>query len=124
MKIREGFVSNSSSTSFVFVGIELGLVEACERLQFTIGEDESYRDLFDEKMVGSDLDYQVAEEEGTVFLGKCIAELSASFPSRIVCKKPKEFIENSEQQIKDCKKIFKALNWEEKPVILIGTTFL
>lgn len=85
MKIRNGFVSNSSSSSFAVVmfGVSLGLNEMINKILLGSEADldikEDVSDCYDQGaqigvMVG-DLDCFVYETEDTVYLGKCLTRI-------------------------------------------------
>ena len=62
MKVREGFASNSSSSSFVIIGIKFSQVMEDDRLQefYKFGLDDSYQDT-DDIVIGKTISYMSDE---------------------------------------------------------------
>jgi hypothetical protein len=74
MKIRNGFVSNSSSSSFIIYGTKLSVNKLNEMMNIDIVDDEYDYDAIDnnlsKKIKNTDLKYYIEYENGTIYIGR------------------------------------------------------
>lgn len=80
MKVREGFVSNSSSSSFVLRGIEIKEKELAKIWDIDTKSEDLFELLYSEAhkrklMIESTRDYFDGEPTGKVVIGKDLGEL-------------------------------------------------
>lgn len=68
MKIRNGFISNSSSSSFVCWGIRLDYDELIEKLKINQNEDDDFYDNIDEKLEETNLSW-ISNDNGVAWIG-------------------------------------------------------
>lgn len=82
MKTRNGFVSNSSSSSFIIAGISLSEKELARRLGISVEEaeeseieaGESLCDILEDKLESMDIDYDYDYEEGQFCIGEGLSD--------------------------------------------------
>jgi hypothetical protein len=98
MKIRNGFVSNSSSSSFVVYGYHLSEDDAAEKLGIEESEDgEEFWDTIDaffDKPEYEDYQYYVGEDDNSLYFGRNLSSIRDE-------ETFKEFKKGVKEQFKD-----------------------
>jgi hypothetical protein len=98
MKIRNGFVSNSSSSSFVVYGYHLSEDEVADKLDIDLSEDsEEFWDTIDElfsKPEYENYQYYIGEDDNSLYFGRNLSSINDE-------ETFKEFKNSVEEQFKD-----------------------
>ena len=120
MKIRTGFVSNSSSSSFIFVGVKFDDPNVLfDLLDIVLDEDECLSEQLDcDKMKQIGLDFNVNDENHVIVIGVRLNQGDDYGLTDV--GNAKEFIEELVAADKLAVKALKKLGCTDKPKVLYG----
>ena len=120
MKTREGFVSNSSSSSFIIVGVDMTGEEfkkrfQLEKMQVSLGS------LIESVDAIHDADLETRNDDERVFIGIQVCSYIDDCGGTTHLGDPESFQRDIRNAAKYCQGGFDKLGWTDKPTVLFGT---